>query len=102
MHRVLSRAAWSPVLVSVSAVSLSLSLSTQGSHAEEGSHSPSPSLSGVAGAVIETPLVHLSSLSRETGCDIYAKCEFMNPTGSVKDRAAFNLIREVRHHQLSF
>jgi cysteine synthase len=84
--------------VSVSAVSLSLS--SQGSHAEEGSHSPS--LSGVAGAVIETPLVHLSSLSRETGCDIYAKCEFMNPTGSVKDRAAFNLIREVRHHQPSF
>ncbi len=55
-------------------------------------HSPS---SGVAGACIVTPLVYLRSLSEETGCEIFAKCEFMNPTGSVKDRAAFNLIHEV-------
>jgi len=35
-----------------------------------------------------TPLVEIKSLSRITGCRILAKCEFMNPGGSVKDRAA--------------
>lgn len=41
-----------------------------------------------------TPLVKLESLSKLTGCHIYAKCEFMNPSGSVKDRAAKGLIRD--------
>ncbi|TYZ62370.1 hypothetical protein PybrP1_004514 [[Pythium] brassicae (nom. inval.)] len=40
------------------------------------------------GAVGNTPLLELTSLSRLTGCRIYAKAEFMNPGGSVKDRAA--------------
>ncbi len=35
-----------------------------------------------------TPLVEIKSLSQMTGCRILAKCEFMNPGGSVKDRAA--------------
>lgn len=35
-----------------------------------------------------TPLVEIESLSRRTGCRIFAKCEFLNPGGSVKDRAA--------------
>lgn len=35
-----------------------------------------------------TPLVELKSLSRKTGCRILAKCEFANPGGSIKDRAA--------------
>jgi len=39
-----------------------------------------------------TPLVRLNHLSRETGCTILAKCEFMNPTSSVKDRIALNMI----------
>jgi cysteine synthase A len=43
---------------------------------------------GFAGAVGNTPLVRLTRLSRETGCDILGKAEFMNPGGSVKDRAA--------------
>jgi cysteine synthase A len=43
---------------------------------------------GFIDAVGNTPLIRLNGLSRETGCDIYGKAEFMNPGGSVKDRAA--------------
>ncbi len=39
-----------------------------------------------------TPLVRLNRLSDETGCEILGKCEFMNPGGSVKDRAAKAII----------
>ena len=39
-----------------------------------------------------TPLVKLQAVSAETGCDIYGKAEFMNPGGSVKDRAAKAII----------
>jgi len=41
-----------------------------------------------------TPLVKINSLSKETGTTILGKCEFMNPTSSVKDRIAFNMINE--------
>ncbi|WP_345979473.1 cysteine synthase A [Sulfurimonas sp. HSL3-2] len=40
-----------------------------------------------------TPLVKLSKLSKQTGATILAKCEFMNPTSSVKDRIGFNMIK---------
>src|SRR5580693_2607079 len=40
------------------------------------------------GAVGHTPLIRLRGVSKETGCEIYGKAEFMNPGGSVKDRAA--------------
>jgi cysteine synthase A len=39
-------------------------------------------------AVGRTPLIRLRRISEETGCEIYGKAEFMNPGGSVKDRAA--------------
>lgn len=39
-----------------------------------------------------TPLVKINTLSEETGTTILGKCEFMNPTSSVKDRIAFNMI----------
>lgn len=41
-----------------------------------------------------TPLVRINTLSQETGATILGKCEFMNPTSSVKDRIAFNMINE--------
>ena len=41
-----------------------------------------------------TPLLYLKSVSEATGCDIYGKAEFLNPTGSVKDRAAKQIILE--------
>jgi cysteine synthase len=43
---------------------------------------------GFVDAVGNTPLIRLGGLSRETGCEILGKAEFMNPGGSVKDRAA--------------
>ncbi len=44
-------------------------------------------------AVGNTPLVRIASLSRLTGCEILGKAEFMNPGGSIKDRAAKGMIR---------
>jgi len=41
-----------------------------------------------------TPLVRINTLSKETGTTILGKCEFMNPTSSVKDRIAFNMVNE--------
>jgi cysteine synthase len=41
-----------------------------------------------------TPLVRLRGPSEATGCDILAKCEFMNPGGSVKDRAALFIVED--------
>jgi len=49
---------------------------------------------GFTGAIGNTPLVRLNSLSDKTGCEILAKAEFMNPGGSVKDRAALYIIKE--------
>jgi cysteine synthase A len=42
----------------------------------------------------KTPLIKLESLSHATGCEIYGKAEFLNPGGSVKDRAALGIITE--------
>ena len=47
-----------------------------------------------ADAVGNTPLIRLNRLSEETGCEILGKAEFMNPGGSVKDRAALWIVRE--------
>ncbi len=41
-----------------------------------------------------TPLVRLAGPSAAAGCDIYGKCEFMNPGASVKDRAALWIVRD--------
>jgi hypothetical protein len=49
---------------------------------------------GFVGAVGNTPLIRLKKLSEETGCEILGKAEFMNPGGSVKDRAALWLIKD--------
>jgi cystathionine beta-synthase len=43
-------------------------------------------------AIGHTPLVQLKSLSRETGCQVFAKLEFLNPMGSIKDRVARHMI----------
>jgi cysteine synthase len=43
-------------------------------------------------AVGNTPLIRLKGPSKETGCEIFGKAEFLNPSGSVKDRAAKAII----------
>lgn len=45
-------------------------------------------------AIGNTPLIKLRAVSEQTGCDIYGKAEFMNPGGSVKDRAALAIIKD--------
>ena len=47
---------------------------------------------GFTGSVGNTPLIRLHALSEETGCEILGKAEFMNPGGSVKDRAAKSIV----------
>ncbi len=47
----------------------------------------------VLDAIGETPLIKLNAASQRTGCTILGKAEFMNPGGSVKDRAALFIIR---------
>jgi cysteine synthase A len=49
---------------------------------------------GFIGAVGNTPLIRLRRLSEETGCEILGKAEFMNPGGSVKDRAAKWIVQD--------
>ena len=48
----------------------------------------------VLGAIGNTPLIRLKRASQATGCTILGKAEFMNPGGSVKDRAALAMISE--------
>ncbi|MEM8777658.1 MAG: cysteine synthase A [Cyanobacteria bacterium P01_G01_bin.49] len=49
---------------------------------------------GFVGTVGNTPLIRLNHLSQETGCEILGKAEFLNPGGSVKDRAALYIIQD--------
>ncbi len=55
---------------------------------------------GFVGAVGNTPLIRLNSLSDETGCEILGKAEFMNPGGSVKDRAALFIVEDAERRGL--
>jgi len=49
---------------------------------------------GFVGTVGDTPLIKLRRASEETGCTILRKAEFLNPGGSVKDRAALYIIKD--------
>ena len=49
---------------------------------------------GLTSSIGNTPMIRINSLSEETGCEILGKAEFMNPGGSVKDRAALWMIQD--------
>jgi cysteine synthase A len=49
---------------------------------------------GFVGSIGNTPLIRLARLSERTGCDILGKAEFLNPGSSVKDRAAWYIVRD--------
>lgn len=55
---------------------------------------------GFVETVGNTPLIRLNSFSEETGCEILGKAEFLNPGGSVKDRAAFYIIKDAEEKGL--
>ena len=54
----------------------------------------------VVEAIGHTPLIRLHRASEATGCEILGKAEFMNPGGSVKDRAALGIIRDAERRGL--
>jgi cysteine synthase A len=49
---------------------------------------------GIVDAIGNTPLIRLHAASAATGCEILGKAEWMNPGGSVKDRAALHIVRD--------
>src|SRR4030095_6392693 len=55
---------------------------------------------GVEGHIGRTPLLRLRCLSELTGCEILGKAEFMNPGGSVKDRAALGIIEDAEERRV--
>ena len=50
--------------------------------------------SGFIDSIGNTPLIRLNRVSDATGCEILGKAEFMNPGGSVKDRAALAIVKD--------
>ncbi|PPR07374.1 hypothetical protein CVT26_013690 [Gymnopilus dilepis] len=55
---------------------------------------------GFSGAIGNTPLIYLKTISEKTGFKIFGKAEFQNPGGSVKDRAALGLVRDAEERGL--
>ena len=56
--------------------------------------------SGLEAAIGNTPLIRLRRASEATGCTILGKAEFMNPGGSVKDRAGLAIIVDAERRGL--
>ena len=55
---------------------------------------------GFIDSIGHTPLIKLRAASEATGCNIYGKAEFLNPGGSVKDRAALAIIEDAEKRGL--
>ncbi len=51
-------------------------------------------------AVGRTPIVKLGAVARHIPADIYVKCEYLNPAGSMKDRVALNIIADAERQGL--
>lgn len=51
-------------------------------------------LDNVLQAVGKTPLVRFNRIAKDLPCEVFGKCEFFNPGGSVKDRIAVNMIED--------
>ncbi|MCY4322017.1 MAG: pyridoxal-phosphate dependent enzyme [Bdellovibrionaceae bacterium] len=47
-----------------------------------------------------TPLVKLNKITQGLNCNVYVKCEFFNPGGSVKDRIGFNMVKKAQEQGL--
>jgi hypothetical protein len=63
-----------------------------------GAPDPPPALAKINDSILDaignTPLVRLNQIGKRHGCEILAKCEFMNPGGSVKDRIGARMVLE--------
>src|SRR5688572_11968962 len=58
------------------------------------------SLQNILEAVGRTPIVRLNSVARHVAADIYVKCEYLNPAGSMKDRVAMNIVADAERRGL--
>jgi len=45
-------------------------------------------------AIGRTPLVRINRIAKDLKCTVYAKCEFLNPGGSVKDRIGYRMVED--------
>ncbi|RAP36697.1 cystathionine beta-lyase [Legionella quinlivanii] len=50
--------------------------------------------SNILETIGHTPVVRLNKLGKELDCELYAKCEFFNPGGSVKDRIGYEMVKK--------
>lgn len=57
---------------------------------------PAPTVGSILDLIGNTPLIRLNRLSEETGCEVLGKAEFLNPGGSIKDRAALSIVMTAR------
>ena len=51
-------------------------------------------LENILHSIGKTPIVKLDKLGNDLNCNLYGKCEFVNPGGSIKDRIGYNMILE--------
>jgi cystathionine beta-synthase len=54
-------------------------------------------LPSIREAIGRTPIVRLSRFAADLDCELFAKCEFMNPGGSIKDRIGFYMVEQAEH-----
>ncbi|KAL1110217.1 hypothetical protein AAG570_008294 [Ranatra chinensis] len=63
------------------------------------SHNRMKILPNILHAIGDSPMVRLNHIPQAEGikCEMLAKCEFLNPGGSVKDRIGFRMVQEAQH-----
>ncbi|MDF1683822.1 MAG: pyridoxal-phosphate dependent enzyme [Legionellaceae bacterium] len=49
--------------------------------------------SNILDVIGHTPVVKINHITKKLACDVYVKCEFLNPGGSVKDRIGFEMVK---------
>ena len=54
-------------------------------------------INNILEAIGKTPIVKLNKIGSELDCNLFAKCEFFNPGGSVKDRIGYNMVLEAEN-----
>jgi cystathionine beta-synthase len=59
-------------------------------------------IDNICDAIGYTPMVKINRITKEEGvkCEVYAKCEYLNPGGSVKDRIGYRMVLDAEHYGL--
>jgi len=53
-------------------------------------------INNILQAIGKTPIVRFNRIGKELPCEIYGKCEFLNPGGSVKDRIGYQMVKKAQ------